>query len=484
MIQVDEIKRLKDEENLSFREISRRTGLNRRTIRKWYFSKDYPKYQRKKQLSKSKEKILPYLKIWLEEDINLIKKRKIRKIRPASAMWQSLKDMGIRVSESTVRNLVREIKPKEVFIPLQFDPGDAMQVDWAELKLEIENKEIKVKLFVASLPFSNARFIYPYLKADQISFFDGHVKAFKYFGGIAKRLIYDNLKSAVKKVLRGKNRQETDGMLYFKNYYSFETEYCAPGKGNEKGSVEKAVDFFKRRYLSSKRSFKDFNELKAYLSACLHEILENRHYKNKSDKIIDLLELERKYFNPLPKTIFQASLWKELRSNKSSLISYDGVSYSIPADYSQRLLQIKVMAEEIAIFHNNKEIARHKRSHHLLNKDILDFRHYLPVLLKKSRAFDQAKCIKKNPFPTCFWDYLAGLKKHQLNGNREMVRILLLEKLYPLKDIFFAMEWALAHKSFSYDIICMILADLKMDRPKIEVISKTYPTIQEKPCNN
>jgi len=485
MIEISEVKRLKDECGLSFREISNRTGLARKTVSKWYYSKDYPEYSRQKETSPKKDLIIPYLKLWINEDIKHIKKGQRKKIRPASTMWHQLKELGIKVSESTVRTYTRELKPKEAFIPLDYEPGIDMQVDWGEIKIAFsENRFMKVYLFVASLPFSNARFVYPYFKNDWLCFADGHKRAFDFFGGIPKRITYDNLSSAVKKVLSGINREEQDRMLYLKSFYGFETNYCAVAKGNEKGSVESSVGFFKRRFLGSHQEFKDFDCLKEHLAnACITQ-LDTKHYRKKSQTIFDLLTQEQEKLSPLPEQEFESSLILSLKSNKSSMISYDGVSYSIPSDYCQKELSVKVRAFDL-IFVNakNEEIARHKRSHKALATEVYNFRHYLPVLLKKSRAFDKARCIKQSDFPKSFWDYLNGLQKHQKNGNREMVRILMLEKDYRLKDIFFAMDWGIEHKTFSYDSLKLTLKEMSKEMRPVELVRKKYPKITEHDFN-
>jgi transposase len=274
MIEIAEIKKLKDEEKLSFREISKRTGLARETVKKCYISRELPQYTRSKIDTPKSDVVFPYIKIWTEEDIQLIKKGKRKRIRPASTMFHDLLKLGIKVSESTVRRLVREIKPKEVFILLEYEPGVDMQIDWGELKLDFEDSEsVKVYIFVSTLPYSNARFVYPYMKSDWLSFADGHTKAFEFFGGIPKRITYDNLSSAVKKILSGINRQEQDRMLHLKHFYGFETNYCSVGKGNEKGSVENGVGFAKRRFLGSNQKFKNWDHLIDHLSnACLSQL--------------------------------------------------------------------------------------------------------------------------------------------------------------------------------------------------------------------
>jgi transposase len=481
MNQIDYIKELKDEKGLSFREISKTTGLARQTVRKWYYSKKFPKYERKRKASPKKDQILPYIRFWIDEDIKEIKKRKRKSIRPASTMWQQLKDMGIQVAKSTVRHVVSTQKPKETFIALEYEPGEDMQVDWGELMINFKNsKSAKVYIFVATLPYSNTRFAYPYMKNDWFGFVNGHIRAFDFFKGLPMQITYDNLTSAIKKVLSGINRIEQDRMLYFKNFYNIETNYCGVGKGNEKGSVENGVGFFKRRFLGGHIQFDDFDHLRQHLLTSSLQLLNTQHYLKKSQTIEQLFQKEQEKFRPLPEQSYDSSLWLNLKSNNLSQISYDGVKYSVLSTFSQRELSVKISDEEITVYNNKNElIAEHKRVHKALQKEVFDFRHYLSTLLEKPRALDKAKCIKQSGFPLVFWDYLKGLNRHQSNGNREMVRILFLEKKYGLKNLWFAMEWGLNHNSFSYDVIKLTLSELDKKVIPIETVKKPYPKMDD-----
>ena len=278
MSDIEEIKKLIDDYKLSFSEVSRITGWDRRTIKKWYYSKSYPSYQRSTQPQPVKDRIIVYIKRWIEEDNESIRKGKIRKIRTAAKMYDDLVSLGIECSERSVRKYVNELKPQEVFIEQEYFPAQDMQVDWGSLNIDFENGiNTKVNLFVATLPYSNTRFVVPYIKTDSLSFFDGHIKAFEFFGGVPKRIRYDNLSSAVTKVLKGPNREETNKMKYFKSFFNFESNYCNIAKGNEKGSVENAVGFVKRRLLSGNLIFKDYNDLKKYLFTKCRDELNKSH---------------------------------------------------------------------------------------------------------------------------------------------------------------------------------------------------------------
>lgn len=483
MCDIEKIKELKNKEGLSFRQISEVLGINRKTVSKWYKSKDFPKYKRKNQTSPVKEKLIQLIKDWIEEDIKRIKKGKRKRVRTSAKMYDDLTEIGIKCSESSVRNYVRELKPKEVYIEQEYFPAEDMQVDWGTVNIDFEKDiTVKVNIFVATLPYSNTRFVYPYIKADSTSFFDGHIRAFEFFGGVPKRIRYDNLSSAVYKVLKGSNRKEQERMIYFKTFFDFETNYCNIAKGNEKGSVEKAVGYVKSRYLSGNKVFKHFADLKKYLFNKCRGELNKAHYR-KGKPIKELLIEETSKLKPIPSERFDNSSKITAKVSSTLTVQYVGVRYSIPAKYCKRIVLIKADTEYVEIYYKDKVIAKHNRSYSVFNKEIYDFRHYLPVLINKSRALPNAKCIVRSNFPTIFSKYLDGLNSRNENGNREMVKILLLHKTYNIKDIFFSMEWCYEHKSFSYDSVCITLKEITERKCKVETIKKAYPETQDMPLN-
>ncbi|MBN1186447.1 MAG: IS21 family transposase [Bacteroidales bacterium] len=479
MQNIDQIKELKYVHNLSYRQIQNITGHDRRTIKKWIKSNQFPEYKREKNTSPIKDRICPYIKQWIEEDQALIKKGQRNRIRTAATMHADLNRLGIPCSASTVRYYVSEMKPKEVFIPLSYNPGEDLQVDWGIYEVSFANEiSLKVNLFVATLPYSNTRFVYPYIKADTMSFLDGHKKAFEFIGGIPKTITYDNLSSAVKKILSGPNREETDRMLHFKNFFDIQTNYCNVARGNEKGSVENGVGYVKRRYLQGQLAFNNFDELRKYLVQRCTEDLQQSHY-SKGKIIYQLLKEEQEHLRPIPAEDFDISFKKPVVSSSTLFIDYDGVRYSIPSDYCKKQILLKATPEDINFYSGDKLIAYHKRTQKFLENEVSDFRHYLPVLLTKSRAVDKARCIKNADFPKVFWDYLKKLKQRTVNGNREMVKILLLHKIYDLKDIFFAIEWCLEHNSYSYDAVLMSLQNVTKNTIQKENLTKSYHQVKD-----
>ncbi len=483
MEEISNIKYLREVKKLSYKQISEITGFDWRTVKKWANSKEYPVYKRKKNSAPVKEKVIKYVKTWIDEDTRLIEQGKIKNIRSAAKMHEDLNNMGIECSVRSIQKYVNDIKPQEVFIEQEYFPAEDMQVDWGELYLDFEeNIRCKVYIFVATLPYSNSRFISAYMNCNRQSFFDGHIRAFDFFGGVPKRIRYDNLRSAVKKVLKGSSRIEQDKMIHFKTFFHFETNYCNVAKGNEKGNVENAVGYAKRRFLSDNKIFKSITSLNKHLFDKCRDELNKTHYR-KGKTIKELLSEEITQLKALPKEKYDNSIHCLCKVRNTLTIQFDSVRYSVPAKYSGKSLSLIADIKTINIYDAEKIVARYKRFHKPFRKEVYDFRHYLPVLIKKSRALTNAKCIIQSNFPPIFRQYLDRLNSRMENGNREMVRILLLHKQYKMKDIFFAMEWCYEHKSFSFDAMKITLKELTSDKPKIEKVNKRYSEIKDIPLN-
>jgi transposase len=154
------------------------------------------------------------------------------------------------VAEPSIRRYVRQRKAalglltRETFVPQAYDWGDEAQVDWYEAYADLDGERQKCQVFSMRSMASSGAFHRAYLHATQQAFLEAHELAFAYFGGVFRRLRYDNLGSAVKRVLRGSRREETSRFIAFRSHWRYEAEFCTPGEGHEKGGVEGEVGTF------------------------------------------------------------------------------------------------------------------------------------------------------------------------------------------------------------------------------------------------
>jgi transposase len=229
-------------EELSIREISRRTGLSRNTIRK-YLRSDTVEVKFKVPDRASKlDAFVDKLSGWLKTEASKPRKQK----RTLKQVHGDLVALGFTGSYGRVAAFARAWKAersreqhtagRSAFVPLVFQPGEAFQFDWSEDWAIIAGERTKLQVAQFKLSHSRAFFVRAYLLQTHEMLFDAHNHAFRVFGGVPKRGIYDNMKTAVDKVLTGKQRQVNARFLAMVSHYVFETTFCNPAAGWEKGA--------------------------------------------------------------------------------------------------------------------------------------------------------------------------------------------------------------------------------------------------------
>ncbi len=207
------------------------------------------------------------------------------------------------------------------------------------------------------------------------------------------------MKQAVAKILRGKNRQEQSLWVAFRSHFLFEADYCAPGKGQEKGGVENLVGYVRRNFLVPMPEVADFKELNAYLLCCCErDAGERKRWK----KTVDELWLEeREKLRPLPQKMPEACIPLSAKVDRRQMVRFANNRYSVPPQYVGKTVTVKAFVFQVAIAFQDTVIAVHQRSYDR-DEEILDPHHYLPVLLRKPGAFQRATPILEWPLPPVY----------------------------------------------------------------------------------
>lgn len=239
--QFEQIRRDRDREGLSIRMLAVRYGVHRRAVRQALASAVPP--LKRAPVGRPAPKLGPYRAVidgWLEADRQAPRKQR----HTARRIYQRLVDEhGADVAESTVRQYVRARKRamgwpvSEVFVPQVHAPGMEAEVDWGEAEVVLAGVATMVHLFVMRASFSGAAFCQASLVETQQAFLELHAEAFEWFGGVFSSLRFDNLKSAVKKVLKGRRRVESDRFVALRSHYLFASQFTTPGLegAHEKG---------------------------------------------------------------------------------------------------------------------------------------------------------------------------------------------------------------------------------------------------------
>jgi hypothetical protein len=324
---------------------------------------------------------------------------------------------------------------------------------------------VTVKIFCMRSRYSGKSFVRAYPMERQEMFFDGHMWAFAFFGGVFPVIVFDNLKTAVRTVLRGKSRVEQDQFIKFRSYYTFEARFCNPDSGREKGGVEGLVGFARRNFLVPLPEVADYEELNKLLAErCLahgNGIIAGREDRRTID---ERHEEERCRLLPLPPKPFENIKPVQVQISRYQTAMVDRNRYSVPSAHVGCKVWAHMDCDRIRIYADNKEIADHPRLFGN-SKWQIDSQHYLELIAERIQAFESARAIRqwRPSWPEAYEAMLSILRDRLGNnkGTRDFVRILQLHADHPSEEVNRAVEQALEYSSYSYDAVKHLLLSRK-----------------------
>ena len=350
-------------------------------------------------------------------------------------------------------------RSREVFVPLSHPPGEA-QFDFGEATVIVAGVECKAALAVMTLPYSDAFCVSAFPRECTETFHAGHVRAFKFFGGVPTRISYDNTTIAVKKVI-GRERDLTREFLRLESHHLFTHHFCRVGRGNEKGVVENLVGYGRRNFLVPfDQEFGSFAELNAHLTAgCTADL--HRRVRGKADNKIDRLETDRAAMLPLPVEEFEPRRVVAAASNSLSLVRFDRNDYSVPTQWAFHDVTAVGGIDEVTIAVGTDIVATHRRQW-AKEQTVYDPRHYLALLERKPGSFDYARPLENWNLPDCF-DVLRRRLEGELGspGKREFIKVLRLMEHATVGELTVAVTRALGIGATGADAIGLILAHSK-----------------------
>jgi transposase len=450
------------------REISKETGHDRKTIRK-ALRGEVREYSSRNQ--QPYPVLAPYLETideWLTGDKEESKKQR----HTARRIYNRLKqEHGFVGSESSVRRYVREAKLRlglgksKAFIPCDPKCGQEAEVDWGGAAAYIGGVKIGIKIFCMRSRYSGKHFVRAYHCERQQAFFDGHMHAFEFLGGIHPVLVYDNLSSAVKQILRGKSRIEQESFIKFRSYYNFSPRFCNPGSGHEKGGVEGMVGYTRRNYLVPLPRVESLDELNEYL---LGQCLSHGEHlvAGKEGCVDDLFEKEKSHLISLPWAPFSNIMLGDGKVNHYSTVLVDKNYYSVPTRYAGLKTKVDISINEVKIFWDGKKIATHDRVFGK-NKWRLDPQHYLELIQQRPGSFETARpiCQWREVWPKVLEDLLCRFQTSQgeTAGIKDFINVLMLYGRYQAKEVDTAIESALKNHISSSDGVVHILLHSNID---------------------
>lgn len=434
----------------SQRQVAKALGHSRKTVAKALKYRLPPGYR----LTESRDKpvldpVRHILDTWIEQNKTARRKQRQDAVKMYERLCQEYSFTG---SYGTVQRYVKAVanRQKEVFMPLQFEPGEEAQVDWHEGWVYENGSERKLQFFVMRLCYSKAPFVYPYEKANLESFLDGHVRAFEYFGGVPQRIAYDNLKCAVIKVGKGKHRRLTKRFKELRAWYLFETRFCNVARGNEKGDVENLCKRSERTYLSPQPSIDGIDPLASKLfDDCQNDLNRKGPEVHGGKTIGQLLDEERACLLPLQSQRFKACRHKSTFVDSYALVRVDNVRYSVPVQWGHHPCVIRIFVDKIVVLCQEEVVAQHRRSY----KDgqfVLNPAHYLRLLQRKPGSLDNARAFKGQPWGEDFDRMRKELEYRDKNdGTMDYIRILMLLTEYPEVQVKAAVRLCVKRRAFS-----------------------------------
>jgi len=413
----------------SISSIAKSLNLSRPTVRKALKSDTEPVYQRQVQPTPKLGDFKEQLTDWLVFDSKLPKRRR----RTAQRLFECLQVEGYQGSYGPVQRFVLEWKresgkqpvAKQAFVPLVFPAGETCQFDWSYEYVVLGGVLQTIKLAHFRLSYSRKMFLVAYPRETQEMVLDAHTRAFNYFGGVPKRMVYDNLKTVVDAIFVGKDRQFNRRFLALANHYLFEPVACTPESGWEKGQVENQVGNVREWLFTPTPRFAGFAELNAWLALRCQELAGRKHPGQSGRTIAECFTEEQPLLMPI-KAVFDGYVEKTLRVSSTCLVKVDHNRYSVPADWANRVVSVRVTATGLRIVADGQIIAEHERCYGR-NQLLCDPWHYLPIAEKKPGALRHGAPFQQWDLATPIRIVRARILK-QDKGDRAFVELLLMAR--------------------------------------------------------
>jgi len=457
MSQWAEIRHMHLVDGVAKREIARRLDLDVKTVRRAVSRAEAPEQRsspgRARRLDPFRDEILE----WLRSDPRISAKRIGR------LLGQRTGGIGQRALREYVHGLKGELFPAEAFVHRTHRPGDTLEGDFFESFVRIGGSLHKAKVFVATLPSSNSYFAKAYPLERLECLLDGLSASFGYFGGLPRRVVLDNTSLAVKKVLPGTEREETRAFHGWRGCFPLAADFCAPAKGNEKGSVERGNEYVRGLFFRPIAEAGSWEELNEKLLSELERDLDPRKLPD-GRTARQALVAEREHLRPLPPRMPESCRVVSCVTDKHAIVTIDRSRYSVPSELARRALIAKLYWDRIEIAEGEHRVASHARSY-TDGALVLDAMHVLRLLEKKHRAISESTAIAQMKLPSVFTELRAALRGKVRRPDREWVQVLLLLEEHALEVLEEAVRSALERGSPSLETVRMLLRQRASELP-------------------
>jgi transposase len=465
------IRRWHFRDHVSLREIAKRLGVSRNTVRRYIRAGTVlPAYPERHSPSKL-DGFAAKLAGWLKTEATRPRKQR----RTLKQIHADLCSLGFTGSYDRVAAFARRWRQEQheqakttgrgTFVPLRFAAGEAFQFDWSEDWAVINGERTKLQVAQLKLSHSRAFFLRAYLLQTHEMLFDAHHHAFVAWGGIPRRGIYDNMKTAVDRVRPGKVREVNARFSAMVSHYLFDAEFCNVASGWEKGQIEKNVQDSRHRLWQKVPTFGSLAALNDWLADQCVLLWQQTRHPEQDTTIWEAWSAERPHLMPVGQP-FDGFVEHTKRVSPTCLVNFERNRYSVPASFANRPISLRVYAARLVFVAEGQVIAEHERCinrSHDHGETIYDWRHYLAVLQRKPGALRNGAPFAE--FPAGFRK-LQGVLLKRPGGDREMVEILALVLLHDEQMVLAAVELAFEAGAPNKQTVLNILSRL-LDSPPV-----------------
>lgn len=449
----------------SERKIARDLQLNRKTIKKYLG--EYLEAKEKSEEEGTKEILQDYSTSPPGYDSTGRKKRKLtleisalireqieenehkrlnglrKQIKRKIDIHEYLLSLGYQIGYTTVCNHIRSqsISEREAYIRQSYLPGEECEFDWAETKLKISGVQKRFFLAVFTSSYGNYRYARLYIRQDTLAFMESHNDFFAYTGGVFHEMVYDNMRVAISEFVGRTEKHPTVALTNLAGWFQFRWRFCNVRRGNEKGHVERSVEFIRRKAFSHRDEFDSLEQAQEYLLLAV-EKLNNLATSSAGKSPSEALLEEKKHLWKYPGEM-ECYLMSSLKIDKYATFSYGTNRYSVPDYLVGRMVDVKVYANRLKVYHNNLHLYTHERNYGAFQWK-LDIDHYLTTLSRKPGAVHGSVALEQSlpsirllyqryfeSHPRGFIDILLYCKNNGIHYERLEDAVNMLNRLCP-----------------------------------------------------
>ncbi|WP_438710280.1 IS21 family transposase [Aquimarina muelleri] len=346
-------------------------------------------------------------------------------------IYNRLQSQGVSIGYTTVCNYIRGKESKritpEAFIRQSYAPGSSCEFDWGEIKLDIGGSLQRFQLAVFTSSYSNYRYACIYNRQDTLAFMESHVSFFNYTGGVFKEMVYDNMRVAVAKFVGKYEKEPTRALLDLGCHYGFSHRFCNARRGNEKGHVERSVEYIRRKAFGFTHSFDSLEAAERHLLTIIKQINATKQQLT-GKSATTLFQEEKSHLSPVSRDL-NCSETVELRVDKYATVSFRTNRYSVPDHLVGDFVEIKFFSSTLEIYHKDILLGKHPRNYGK-HQWVIAIEHYLYTLKRKPGALSGSLALISSGYlkqlyeayftqsPRDFIELLEYCKTYQVNHER------------------------------------------------------------------